>query len=91
MPRQQQVTILPLAVKSWRGQRGFSQSDLGRHAGCSEGLIAQIETSRRQPGLANAAAIAKALGVPLGAIALIHVDVDGLAEASTAAGTQGAA
>lgn len=72
MPRQPQVEILPLALKSWRKERGQTQLDLARLAGCSEGLIAQIETGRRQPGLTNAVAIAHALDVPLAAIAHVY-------------------
>lgn len=73
MPRQQQVTILPQAIKAWRKERDMSQADLAAKPGCpSEGMIAQIETGRRQPGLSNALAIAKAFDVPIGAIAIVH-------------------
>jgi transcriptional regulator with XRE-family HTH domain len=58
----------------------MSQLDLARTAGVSEGLIAQIETAKRQPGLVNALAIAKALGVPLTAIGQVFVTAAELAE-----------
>lgn len=58
----------------------MSQADLARAAKCSEGLIAQIETGRRQPGLANALNIAKAFGVPVGALGDVLVDAEELAE-----------
>jgi transcriptional regulator with XRE-family HTH domain len=74
MPRQQQVTVLPEALKAWRMERKLSQAGLAKMSLCSEGLIAQIETGRRQPGLVNAISIAKALGVPLRAIAVVHMD-----------------
>jgi transcriptional regulator with XRE-family HTH domain len=77
--RQQQVTVLPLGLKAWRKERKFSQGALAERAGCSETLIALIETGRRQPGLGNALAIAEALEVPLQAFAVVHVDLDQLA------------
>ncbi len=81
MSRQQQVTMLPKAVKAWRKERKMSQAALGAGAEVSEGLIAQIETNRRQPGLTNALAIARTLGVELEAIAIVHVDLTELTEA----------
>lgn len=75
--------MLPDGVKAWRGERKMSQMDLAKAAGCSEGLIAQIETGRRQPGLENAVAIAEALGVKLSAFAIIHVTADTLNGALT--------
>lgn len=83
MPREQQVRLLPKAIKAWRKQRELSQMDLARAAGCSEGLIAQIETGRRQPGLTNAVGIARALGVELGALGDIYVDDSTLAAAAS--------
>lgn len=77
----QEVTILPDALKAWRGQRSMSQAALAEAASCSEGLIALIETGRRQPGLSNALAISRALGVPLRVFALVHVDLDAMTEA----------
>ena len=74
MPRKQEVEMLPAAVAAWRKERKMSQADLARKAKCSEGLIAQIETGRRQPGLSNALGIARALNVSL--LALGHVFVD---------------
>jgi len=82
VPRQQQVTVLPEALKTWRKERSISQSQLASSAGCSEGLIAQIETERRQPGLVNALGIARALGVPLRAIAIVHLSDQELASLS---------
>lgn len=75
--RNQDVTVLPNALKEWRKVRGISQKELADMAGCSAGLIALIETSERQPGLRNALNIAKALGVPVTAFAQIHVDLAG--------------
>lgn len=84
MPRQQQVQMLPGAMKAWRKVRGLSQAGLAaatKHQ-VSEGLIAQIETGRRQPGLSNGKVIAAALDVPLDALAFVHPDfVDGDAAA----------
>lgn len=61
----------------------MSQADLAKRSGCSEGLIAQIETGRRQPGLTNAVAIARSFGVSLDAIALVHVDLAEVQQAMT--------
>ena len=72
--RTQQVTTLPVALKEWRRVRSMSQATLAKEAHVSEGLIAQIETGRRQPGLTNLLAIAKALGVNANALAIIHGD-----------------
>lgn len=88
MPRQQQVTVLPDALKAWRKERQMSQAELATPAKCSEGLIAQIETGRRQPGLINAINIARALGVPLGAIAIIHADAEDVASVTAALDVQ---
>ena len=65
-----------------------SQAVLAKNGRCSEGLVAQIETGRRQPGLINAINIAKALGVPLGAIAFIHVNASDVASVNEAMGLQ---
>jgi len=75
----QQVTTLPIALKEWRRERAMSQATLASRAGVSEGLIAQIETGRRQPGLTNLMAIAEALRVDPHALAIIHVDLSKVA------------
>ena len=72
--RIQQVTTLPVALKEWRRVRSMSQATLAKEAHVSEGLIAQIETGRRQPGLTNLLAIARALEVNANALAIIHGD-----------------
>jgi transcriptional regulator with XRE-family HTH domain len=83
--RQQQVSVLPEALRAWRRERGWTQEQLAERAGCSSTLIALIETGKRQPGLANAIGIARAIGVPLTALAIVHVDLDGLVPAGEAA------
>lgn len=70
------VTVLPGAIKELRRREGISQARLASLADVSEGLIAQIETGRRQPGIRNALAIAKALEAPVHAIAWVHIDLD---------------
>lgn len=69
------MTVLREALPAWRKANGLTQKELAERAGCSPTLIALIETGERQPGLMNAIAIAKALGIPLGAIAQVHVDL----------------
>jgi len=66
--------LVPAAVKAWRKERGVSQLELARLAGCSEGLIAQIETI----------AIATALNVPLAALGKVLVTAADLAGATGA-------
>lgn len=83
--RTQQVTTLPVALKEWRRIRQISQATLAKRAEVSEGLIAQIETGRRQPGVANLLAIAKVLEVDPRALALIHADYSALAGDGTPA------
>lgn len=80
--KNQQVTVLPQALKAWRGERHLSQAALAELAGISEGLIAQIETGRRQPGLTNLIAIAAVLRVDPRALALVHVDLGPLVAVS---------
>lgn len=70
MPKRQ-VQVLPAGLRAWRGVRDLTQVELARRAGCSDTLIALIETGRRQPGYDNALAIAKVLGVELDAFALV--------------------
>lgn len=68
--------MLPGALKAWRGERQWSQKELAQQTGgaVSATLIAMIETGERQPSRLNAEDIAKALGVPLEAIAFIYPD-----------------
>lgn len=80
-----QVTVLPAGLRAWRAQKGWTQDDLYRESGVSASLIALIETNRRQPSLPNALALARALGVPLEAFALVHVDLAGLTDVAGAA------
>lgn len=77
--KKQEVTVLPQALKAWRGERHLSQAALAELADISEGLIAQIETGRRQPSLTNLLGIASALKVNPLALAIVHVDFASLA------------
>ena len=72
--------MMPDALKAWRGHLRMSQADLAHLADCSEGLIAQIETRRRQPSLGTALRIAAALRVKLTAIAFVDEDLMRLRE-----------
>lgn len=72
------VTVLPKAIKAWRGVRGLSQEALAEKSGVSAGMVALIETGRRQPGLGNLLAIAGALEVEPEVIAMIHIDLSPL-------------
>jgi transcriptional regulator with XRE-family HTH domain len=66
--------VLPLALKAWRKERGWSQKKLAALAGVSPTLIALIETEERQPSRLNAEAIAAALGVDVGVLAILHTN-----------------
>ena len=70
------VTVLPEGLRQWRKVRDITQIELAKRVGCSDTLIALIETGRRQPGIENARAIADVLGVPLEAFALVDGDED---------------
>jgi len=72
--------MMPDAMRAWRAQLNMSQADLAREAECSEGLIAQIETRRRQPSPGTALRIAEGLRVKLTAIAFIDEDLMRLRE-----------
>jgi transcriptional regulator with XRE-family HTH domain len=74
--RKHQVTVLPAGLREWRKVRGLTQVELAKRAGCSDTLVALIETGRRQPGIDNARAIADVLGVPLDAFAVVHGDTE---------------
>lgn len=68
------MRVLPEALKAWRSERGWSQKELAERAGVSPTLIAMIETGERQPSRLNADDIAKALDVPLEAVAFVYPD-----------------
>lgn len=80
--RKGEVFIKPVRLRVFRELRGLSQAGLAAkatlalrestgnpEASVSESLVALIETDRRQPSLRNAAALARALEVPLEAVA----------------------
>lgn len=85
-PTKSAVTVLPRAIKAWRAERRLSQEGLAAKAQMSAGMIALIETGRRQPGIGNLLAIAAALDVEPEALAIIHVDLSPLLPDSTEAG-----
>lgn len=53
------------ALRTVREMRGLSQRELAAAVGVSQSAIAQIETGRTQPTLANLKKIAEALDVSL--------------------------
>lgn len=66
--------MLPGALPAWREIRGLTQKTLAEKSGVSPTTIAMIETGERQPSRLNAEDIARALEVPLDAIAFIYPD-----------------
>lgn len=71
-PRSPRVRIKPQVLKAWRKERDLTQFALAQLVGCSDTLIALIETGRRQPSYENALAMAEAFGIDLEVLA----DVD---------------
>lgn len=62
-----------------RSQRDFSQERLAKAVGVTPGMIALIETGRRQPGADLLERIAETLDVDQDAIAFIETDEVGAA------------
>ena len=57
--------LFPALLKYWRGQRGFSQLDLGLAANVSARHISFVETGRSQPSEAMVLRLASVLNLPL--------------------------
>ena len=51
-------------IRAWREHRGMTQAELAKRAGLTQGAIADIERSRRSPGVKSLRRIAGALKVP---------------------------
>lgn len=78
----QQVRVLPATLRVLRTRldgRNRSQvqlaRDASRYAPVSPSLIHAIEAGDRQPGLASAMAIARALNVPVAAFAEVLIPI----------------
>lgn len=67
------LTVLPQALKAWRAERQISQETLAKRVSVTPGMIALIETGRRQPSADLLDRIAAVLDVKPGAIAFIPV------------------
>lgn len=72
----ERLTVLPGAMKAWRKERGISQETLAKRIDVTPGMIALIETGRRQPGAELLARIAAELRVPADALAFIPATAD---------------
>jgi DNA-binding XRE family transcriptional regulator len=55
-------------LKAWREFRGITQLHLSSRSGVGRDLIAQIETGKKQGGVATLSRLARALGVPIEAL-----------------------
>lgn len=62
------MKLNPAAFRTIRELAGFSQAELSRRAGVSQGHISQIEAGHKQPRPSTVRRLADALGVPLGAL-----------------------
>lgn len=56
------------AIRLRRRALGLTQLDLGGKIGVTNAAIGQFESGKTSPGLATVAALADALGVPLGVL-----------------------
>lgn len=65
------LTVLPGALRYRRGEREISQELLAKRVGVTPGMIALIETGRRQPGADLLERIATELGIPADALAFL--------------------
>lgn len=72
MTRRPAITVLPDAMRFVRSTRSISQESLATAVGCTPGMIALIETSRRQPSFDLLGRIAVALEVSPTTIALVE-------------------
>lgn len=59
---------LAMKIKALRDQREWTQATLAKRAGVSAGYIARLETHRHDPKLSTLVKLARALGVPVGAL-----------------------
>jgi transcriptional regulator with XRE-family HTH domain len=59
---------LALKLKDLRDKRDLTQADLAKKAGVSPGYVARLETGHHDPKLSTLHKLAKALGVPVGAL-----------------------
>lgn len=69
------VNVNPVSFKTIRELTGFTQAELGRRTGISQGHISQIEAGQKRPRPQTVRTLAHALGVPVGA--LLTSDVSG--------------
>jgi transcriptional regulator with XRE-family HTH domain len=62
------VKINPVALRTIRQLSGFSQAELARRTGISQGHISQIEAGQKHPRPRTLRLLAEHLGVPLGSL-----------------------
>lgn len=65
-----QAVVFPRALATIRDLRGISQETLSKKSGVSEGLIANLETGRRQPSRETLVSLAKETSTPVESIGL---------------------
>lgn len=58
----------PIALRTIRELAGFSQAELARRTGISQGHISQIESGQKHPRPRTVRLLADHLGVPLGSL-----------------------
>jgi transcriptional regulator with XRE-family HTH domain len=69
------VDVNPVAFKTIRELAGFSQAELARRSGVSQGHISQIEAGQKRPRPQTVHKFAAALGVPIGSLLCSDADV----------------
>ncbi|MEN3262573.1 helix-turn-helix transcriptional regulator [Sodalis endosymbiont of Spalangia cameroni] len=62
------------AIRLCRTQRGMSQGEVARIAGCSVSYLSMLENNKRDPTLSTIEKISYALRVPLGMLFFLGAD-----------------
>ena len=62
------VDLNPVALRTIRELAGFSQAELARRTGISQGHISQLESGQKRPRPQTVRLLADHLGVPLGSL-----------------------
>lgn len=69
------------AIKMCRNQRGMSQRELSKAAGCSVSYLSLLENNERDPALSVIKSIAKGLNVPISILFFLaseHFELKGM-------------
>ena len=76
------MNVNPVAFRTIRELAGFSQAELSRRTGISQGHISQIESGQKRPRPQTLRTFARVMGVPLGSLLCADQDAEPAAEVS---------